>query len=1208
MSLPRFALRNPVVVTTASALALVWGTLALFTMPRRENPSLTTRVCVVATTWPGAPAAKIELLVTDPVEKAISGLAEVKRVSSLTTLGHSAVFVDLEGRLDKQQADNAWDRVRAKIDEMHATLPDGCREPLVDTDFGDQAAMLVALYQTPPPGSRRIQRPYTPRELEVVAKRLRDAIKPLAPVADAKLFGVHDEVIYLEVDTGTWSQLDLTTDQLRNLLAVRNIVAPGGTLETDLGRFSVKPTGEFRAVRQLERVVVGAAEPSGTAGKKHGAPVYLSDLGVSVSRRYVEPPDIITRFLTPQTTAPCLILSVTMKDGENIAELGRAVRSTLAMARTRLLPRDIAVTVVSDQPRTVDRKVNEFLSNLGQAVVVVVLVVFLLAGLRLAAVMATAIPLVILCSLGLVRLFHVELEQVSIASLIIALGMLVDNAVEVGENTLRHLGEGVPRPEAAARGAEQVARPILVATLTTVAAFGPMLLLPGEEGEYLRSLPIVVATTLLTSWVVALTVTTLAAHWLLRPTRHGTALSPLVRLGGMVKSALSRTRRPAGRGLAGHLAAVTGVCLRHKFVTLGVAAALFVGACALVAGGLIETQYFPPAYRDQFVIDIFLPEGAPIHRTDAVCKKVEAIVRELSPREGDEATRAERLVSMVSFVGQGGPRFYLNIDPEQPASNYAQVLVNARSASVVESYVQDIRRETASRIPGARVVPRILDMGPPVDSPIGVRVSGDDPNMLRHYASRLRAALRPIEGMVDVHDTWGTPGYQLHVEIDEDQASLSGVTNAAVAQSLNAFFTGHYLTTYHEGDHSIPIVLRLRDPDGEPLAALKAVAVEGRQGKVLLDAVARIETRWETARIWRRGQKRSIEVRARVCEGLLPNTVLARALPAIRQVEASLLPGYHVEIAGEQEGTTESQENISKCFGVSVLLIILCLVAYYNSFAKAGVILVTLPLAATGAFVGLYVTGRPLGFMAQLGLLSLAGIAVNDAVVLTDFVQTLIEEKLRSKDGVAGPAQRAFAGLTRNAFRNCVTRATRMRVLPIFLTSLTTIGGLLPLALYGGPLWEPMAIVIMFGLACNTLLTLLVVPCIYALLVESFGMRVVPKAAESAAPPEPAPEPPRQAAEPPCADPAAEPSPAAGPLPPPQQAGCTCPECGQSLVVCASLHGSFIGCSAYPMCRYTEPHHVQCEVAQGAEPQHMPSTPLDEALDRPFSPTHLDLT
>jgi multidrug efflux pump subunit AcrB len=403
------------------------------------------------------------------------------------------------------------------------------------------------------------------------------------------------------------------------------------------------------------------------------------------------------------------------------------------------------------------------------------------------------------------------------------------------------------------------------------------------------------------------------------------------------------------------------------------------------------------------------------------------------------------------------------------------------------------------QVAGARVVPKKLSLGPPIDAPLAVRVYGTgfsepgfvDESSLRVQAKRVKDLFAAMDGVWDVHDTWGNLGYELEVNIDEERANLAGITNAAVARTLNAYFSGHFLTVFREGDRQIPVYFRLPRQERETLKDARDIFVEGLAGKVPLDSVAAARPARETTKIERRHNNRMIEVRAQVAAGVLANSKLSEALPGIRDIEASLPPGMSLEIAGEHEKTVESAGQMSVALSVAVVLIVLVLIVQYNSFVKPLVILMTVPMGAIGGLFGLWVTGNSLGFMPMLGLVSLAGIVVNSGILYIEFADGLIREKLERRDGMAGPGEKSFNGLKREAFYQCLVQAGKQRMLPIFLTVSTTVGGLLPLAFFGGPMWEGMAFLMIFGLIVATALTLLVLPNIYAAFVEYFGVRLV---------------------------------------------------------------------------------------------------------------------
>jgi multidrug efflux pump subunit AcrB len=1081
VNLPALALRHRPFVVACVTILVTWGTICFLTMPRREDPEFNIRTCMITTRWPGATVENVEKLVTEPLERRISSIKEVEKVYSVTTVGQSVIYVDLQDRVT--DANQYWSKVRAKVDQVRPTLPNGCLEPYVDDDFCDTAAMILAIYEKAAgrqPGPR-----YAPREMEEFAKKLRDQIQLLPACSRVDLGGVHREAIYLEVDPGTWSQLTLTTDTLRRLLEARNIVAPGGTIDTELNRFAVQPTGELESVEQIDRIVV--AEDA-----RIGATVYLGDLGVQISRRYEEPPRMLARYGGPgmDSSVPCIVLAVFMKPGEKVTDFGDDIRATVANAKQTVLPPDVDVAVTGDPPTLVRRKIGDFFINLVSAAVIVILSAYLLIGLRIALIMATSIPFVLVSAIGISRLFGVELEQVSIASLIIALGMLVDNTIEVCDNILRLLEEGYSRLEAAREGARQIAFPVLMATLTTVAAFLPLAFaLQGSIREYLFSLSATVSITLLVSWCFAMTMTVVMAYWMLRRQTSKGPLLLLVDVAGNWLRRGDKTENKNGRGL---FAAVSAWCLRWRVLVFSSAVVLFVLACMLIASGLISTDFFPDADRSQFVVDIFLPEGSSIEATSDVARRVEQIVVELGSRERGGRT-GKRLSSYVVHIGGGAPRFYLGLRPNFPASNYATMVVNTTRVDVTEQYAAEVRRAAAEQIAGARVIPKMLTMGTPVEAPIQLRIMGSkfaDLDGMRHYAEKLREIVRNTPGTWDVHDQWGTHGYQLAVQVDEDRANRAGVTNAAIARTLNAYFSGHYLTTFNEGDRKIPVYLRL-PPGRRSLREIDTLYVEGTHGKVPIDAVAQVEPRLQPAKLGRYKLVRMIDVRARVEPGHLPDAVVRKILPKARALEATMPAGWRIEVGGTTYESRKGRKQVAFSFVISLLLIVFCLMLQFNSVAKTAVILVTLPLAATGGLVGLYLTGMPLGFMAQVGMLSLAGIVLNDAIVLIEFVEMTIREQLQQQQGPAPPDERSCCGLSRESFRQCVLRGTRLRILPIMLTTITTVGGMLPLAFAGGPLFEPMAVVIIFGLLLATVLTLFVVPALYVILVEDLRLNMV---------------------------------------------------------------------------------------------------------------------
>jgi len=1031
VNVSRLAVERRAFFTFLVVAALFWGATSFLGMSRREDPEIRIRVAKVVTRWPGAPATKVEQLVTDIVEDAIAGIEEVETIASTSEAGVSIVSVELADRVT--DLDQVWDEVRAELVTDAETLPQGCGDPELNANFGDVSPVCFALYQVPAPGRPGITRAYDDRELEQFAEILQEELEEVDAVADVSLHGVQEERIEVVVDAAAWSRLGLSTRDLARAIDERNIVASGGLIETDRGRYVVRPTGEFGRVQDLLGVVV--------ASEDEGPPVLLGDLDVSVERGYEDPRRSQVRFTSPEHRAGrAIVLAAEMKGGQNVVEMGEAVAARAEAVMASRMPPDLALTRVNDLPRQVDTLVRSFVTNLWQAIVIVLGVALVMMGWRPALIMATAVPLCMIVSIAIVRLLGVELEQFSIASLIIALGMIVDNAIVVSDNVVHELRAGKGKVQAAVDGAQGLAIPVLTSTLTTVGAFLPLLTIEGSSGEYMRSLPIVVSTTLLVSYAVALTVTPLMSFYLLKRPRGG---------GG--EAAAGRFERL--------YTAASGAAVRAWPVTLGAALALFLASLLIVP--VIGTQFFPGGYRDQFFVHVELPRGAGLGETEAVCARVEDAL--LATSEG-------RLGNATTFVGTGGPRMMLTMSPKDPAPHRGFVLVNTTEPAASEGYVDDLRARVAA-IPGARIEVKRFMLGPGDGDPVAFRIKGPSADVLRSVALAARRELAAVEGALEPRDDWGNASYEVEVDVDTEAANLAGVTNKAVADSLAGLLSGAPLTTYREGDRSIDVVLRLERGQRERLAALGEVYVDGARGKLPLAAIAEPRTGWQPSMIARHDRTRAIRVSSQVADGYLAPEVSAAALPRLRELVDALPPGYSLEEEGEAKDSREGQENMGGAFGISLVVILLVLVTQYDSILKPFVVLTAVPLAVVGALVGLLLSGWPLGFMPLLGIVSLAGVVINNAIILIDAIEGLVAEG--------------------TPLRAAVTRAGARRMKPILLTTLTTVGGLLPLALAGGPMWEGMAWAMIVGLSGSTVMTLLVVPTIYVVFAERLGMRVV---------------------------------------------------------------------------------------------------------------------
>jgi len=1103
LSLPDLSIRYRPIVITIAALTMALGAYSFLDMPRREDPEFIVRSCMVTTSWPGVPAEKIEQLITDKIEEQLEKLEDVKTLTSTTINGLSSITVDLEDDYPGDDIQNAWDKVRAKV--ALAQMPDQSVRPVVNDGFGDTTILLMAVHQIPSAGRNAIreQDEYSPRELELFSDRIRDALRVLPGVASIDKYGVQNEAIYLETGQANWSQLGLSITELKGLVQQRNIIAPGGQIDTEYGRYSVKPGGEFDAIEELESIIAGAVESGG-----QGNPVYLSDLGVTIRRGYEDPPGYYCRVGTEELSASAVMLGLKMKSGENIVDVCTRAKDRIAQLQLGNdgLPPDIDVTYISDQSVNVTDKIQGVITNVIEAVLIVVVVVFLFVGLRPSLVMAANIPIVVLASIGVIAAIGIQLEQISLASIIIGLGLLVDNAVQVCDQSRTNQINGMQPVRATVEGAKTLAIPMLVGTLTTIAAFFPMILaLEGTSGEFVYSLPVTLSVTLGLSWILAMTLCVILAATFIRPPKTERALEPATeapQVGGVglwVQEFRALVAKLSGGDavLALYQTIASGA-VKAKWLTLGIAVALFYWAANLP----VESENFPTDLRDQFAVLVQLPETATIEQTSEKAKQVEEIIRKLSSSTNASGKVVSRLRSMRTLVGGGGSRWHLSWAPESRKPNFAEILVRTSDGAVTPQFASDVRRVCEQGDPkkeilpitGARVVPKELGLGPPND-PLVYRVIGDgfaDMVELHKIADSLKDVVRTQPETWNVHDSWGVSGYQLSVDPDTDKANLAGITNQQIADTLNAYFSGLRLTMFREGDHQIPILFRLVPGERNSIDGIQTAYVEGTQGKIPLDTVASIKPRWQPARIERRDRNRVIEVRSSMEPGAPGNDVTTRIFNSkeVQKILDQLPSGFRVEVGGAVEASQTSSSQMLESFKMSVLLIVLCLVFQYNGWAKPLIILTTLPMALIGALPGLYFTDSLLGFMPQLGILSLFGIVLNTGVIFVEFVDMLIEQRRDAKlsGGMeAGP----ISGLTKQEFRQCLVDAGKLRMLPIFLTTSTTIGGLIPLALSGGPLWTGLAWTMIFGLTVATLLTLLVVPAIYAILVETFGLRPI---------------------------------------------------------------------------------------------------------------------
>ncbi len=1016
MSITRAAITNNRVTLVILFVALVWGLSSYAGMPQSEDPGFIIRTAMVQTIFPGAGPERVEQLVTDKLEKAIQEMPELDFIASESKTGVSLIFVNMQESYTEMRP--IWDDLRRKVERVVSDLPEGIIGPIVNDEFGDVFGTIVTLTGDG----------YSYAELKEIADDVRDELLLIPEVAKVEIYGDQEERVFVDYSNAKLAELGLAPLQLRSILESRNIINPGGDIRTADEEIVFEPTGNFESVEDLKRSVItvpGSQEL-----------VYLQDVA-HVYRGYVDPPQ--TKMRT--NGEPGLALAISLREGGNILDLGRQVRATIDRLQATY-PHGVEFDFVMFQADAVAKKVDDFVGNLLQAVGIVMLVMLVTLGLRTGLVVASLIPMAIVSSFIFMSIFEVGINQMSLAALIIALGLLVDNAIVMSESIMVQMSEGVPAVDAAVKSASELRVPLLTSSLTTAAAFLPIYLAESTTGEYTAPLFQVVTITLLCSWVLSLTMIPLLCVLFLK-------VKP--RAEDSYETRVYQTYRNV---------LING--LEHRWLSIAGVVVVFFGVMQLMAW--VPQIFFPPNDRPTLLAEMYLPTGTPLAATEELVHEVEEFITEelLVGPEGLENGESG-VVNWSTFLGEGAPRFILPVTPQQSSPEYAILVVNATSREDVDLCVARLR-EFCARFPGLKAKIDPLPLGPPADNPIEVRISGRDPDRVFEYVDQVKAFLEEISGPRSIADNWGARSKKLLVRVDEARAQRAGVTNQDVAISFQTLFSGFDTTEYREDDKVIPVTLRSAGAGGLDPTTVSSVNVFSQStGKsVPAGQVANIELAWQPSKILRRDRLQTVTVEADLEPGYTAAAVNSVIEPWLEEISADWPLGYSWALGGELEESTKANESIAAKLPIAGLIIVLLLVSQFNSLRRPAIILITIPLGLIGVVIGLVVMRSYFGFMTLLGIISLAGIVINNAIVLLDRIKIEIEENGLSP-------QRA------------VVESAQRRLRPILLTTVTTLGGLLPLYLGGGPMYEPMAVAIMFGLVFATVLTLGIVPVLYSL-------------------------------------------------------------------------------------------------------------------------------
>jgi multidrug efflux pump subunit AcrB len=1009
MNLAQIAIKNSRITAAAILIIVALGVTTYLSYPSAEDPTITIRSASVTASYPGMSAERVEDLITEPLEAAMREIAEIDEIKSTSKTG--SVKLELTIHDSVTDLDAVFQDIRNKADGVKTDLPAGTQGPYVDDEVGLTAVATVALWSDG----------FSLAEMRDVARDARDRLYTLKGIRKVQILGIQDERIYLEVTTTKLSQLGVSPQEIFGALKQQNIIEPGGEIVADGRAVLLEPSGNFKSVDELRAVVFRIPNSDR---------VLRLDEVVDIKRIYVDPPQ------TPSfhNDRPAIILSVSTVEGTNNLEFGARLTALLKEIEVEL-PIGYVLDYATFQPDLIEEAVQGAVSNVYQTLAIVLVVVMVFLGLRTGLIVGFFVPLTMLLGIILMRYFEIELQRMSIAAMIIALGLLVDNGIVVAEDIRVRLERGVDRMRAAAEAGGSLAVPLLTSSLTTIFAFLPMMLLEGNSGDYVRSLAQVVVILLLVSWFLSMTVTPAMCAWFMK---------------------VSETTTP-GEGTTSYdtplyvtYRSVLGILLRWRISFLAVLIGSLVLSVMLL--GTVKTEFFPLGDRNQLLVYLDFEAGTDIRKTEA---EMRTLTRWLSDKEINP-----EVTSNTAYVGYGGPRFFLALAPVDPDPHRAFVMVNTRSVDDVGPVIDRVNAFLDDNLPAARADAKRMWFGSTEPGMVQIRLVGPDSDVLANRADKLVDAFHTVPGTVGIKQDWENKTLKLIIEVDQVRARRANVTSTDVAKSLNTTFAGTTVSDYREGDKIIPIVIRGDDSLRFSLSGLQRVQVYSSASNsfVSLGQVATVRGEWRFGRIKRLDQQRTLTVEARN-PGLPAPKLLAAVMPTLEKLD--LPAGTRWEIGGEVEDQAEANEKLFGLLPMALAGIVVLLIGQFNSFRKGAIILATIPLILIGGTVGLIIMQAPYGFMVLLGFFSLAGILINNGIVLIDRIQT---EEADGREPL-----------------DAVVTACLARLRPILMTTLTTVLGLVPLILFGGALFYGMASVIAFGLIFATVFTLGFVPVVYTL-------------------------------------------------------------------------------------------------------------------------------
>ncbi len=1037
-NLSEWALNNRTLVVYAMLLLALIGAWSYRHLGQSEDPPFTFKAMVVRTLWPGATADEVSREVTERIEKQLMQTGKYEFIRSYSRPGESQVIFVARDSLKSKEIPDVWYQVRKKIGDIRPTLPEGVVGPFFNDEFGDTFGNIYAL----------TGKGFDYAVLKDYAERIELELQRAPDVGKIELIGLQDEKIWIEVSNTKLATLGIPLDAVRAALEQQNAVVPAGFFETPTERVQLRVTGGFQSVEEIREFPVRAG----------GRTIRLADVA-TVTRGFSDPAAPRMRFMGEDAIG----IAVAMKDGGDILKLGKTLEAEFRRLQ-QSLPAGMELRKVSDQPAAVQESVGEFVRVLAEAVAIVLLVSFFSLGFRTGMVVAVSIPLVLAMTFAVMHYFGIGLHKISLGALVLALGLLVDDAIIAVEMMAIKMEQGFSRLKAASFAYETTAFPMLTGTLVTAAGFLPIATAASSTGEYTRSLFQVVTIALIVSWIAAVLFIPYLGDRML-PDLHKPQAPKPGSLGARWNAVRERAadRWPASAGVLAppqphdhaHDPYATRfyagfrnlleLCLRRRWLVIALTAAAFVASVLLFR--FVPQQFFPDSTRVELMVDMELAEGVSLRATQAQSKKLEAL---LARRAGVD--------NYVAYVGTGSPRFYLPLDQQLPQTNFSQFVVRARDIEAREELRDWLINEVAPQFPELQLRVTRLENGPPVGYPVQFRVSGEHIDRVRAIAKQVEAKVRENPSVANVNLDWDEPSKVVKLVIDQDRARALGVSSAEVARFLSGSLSGLRVSTYREGNELIEMLMRGPEEERARIDLLGSLAVPTANGPVPLSQIAKLEYVFEDGVIWHRDRLPTVTVRADIRNKLTAPTVVNQILPTLEEIRAQLPQGYLLRTGGTVEDSARGQNSINAGMPLFLLVVVTLLMLQLRSFSRTMLVLLTAPLGLIGVTLFLLVFRVPFGFVAMLGTIALAGMIMRNSVILVDQIE---------HDIAAG-----------NDRWHAIVEATVRRFRPIVLTALAAVLAMIPLT--RSAFFGPMAVAIMGGLIVATVLTLLFLPALYA--------------------------------------------------------------------------------------------------------------------------------